>query len=100
MKKKTKKKKENLARPRFNDDVTVLANGTSLLRIGLGCSCICVRIEVMFFVRHIHASLSFFSAQRIKTTQNEEEEVKKESHYYSPGSVVPCFYANPQITLT
>lgn len=42
----------NLARPAFDDNVTVLADGTGLLRVRLGGSGVGLRLEVVLLVRH------------------------------------------------
>nr|GMD82859.1 hypothetical protein Iba_chr13fCG12040 [Ipomoea batatas] len=46
------KEEEDLARAGFDDYVAILPDGTSLLRIGLGCPCICLRLEMVLLVRH------------------------------------------------
>lgn len=42
----------NLAGPVLDDDVPILADRSSLLRVGLGRSGIGLRLEMMLFVRH------------------------------------------------
>ena len=46
------REESNLAGPVLDDNVTVLADSASLLRIGFGSSGIRLRFEVMLFVRH------------------------------------------------
>lgn len=47
-----REEKVNLARAVFDDNVTVLADGTSLLRVSLGSSGVGLRLEVVLLVRH------------------------------------------------
>lgn len=46
------REKKNLAGSSFDNNVTIFANGASLLRIGFGCAGISLRLEVVLFVRH------------------------------------------------
>ena len=43
---------KNLAGPALDDNVTILADGSSLLRISLGSSGVGLRLEVVLLVRH------------------------------------------------
>jgi hypothetical protein len=47
-----REEKVNLARAVFDDNVTVLADGTSLLRVSLGSSGVGLGLEVVLLVRH------------------------------------------------
>lgn len=51
-KNKTKKLGANLARPVLDDYVTVLTDGTGLLRVSLGSSGVGLGFKVMLLVRH------------------------------------------------
>lgn len=55
-----KGKGKHLAGPVLDDNVTVLANGSGLLRIGLGCAGVSLGLEVVLFVRHGDGSSSIY----------------------------------------
>lgn len=46
------KKRKDLARTIFDDNITILADGSSLLRESLRCTGISLRFEVVLLVRH------------------------------------------------
>lgn len=76
---------EDLARPVFDVNVTILSNGTSLLWEGLGSPGVGLRLEVMLLVRHFSPSL------QISFRKNEDDRKKTERNGRELGGVFLVF---------
>ena len=61
-----------LAGTAFDDDVTVLTDGTGLLRVGFGGSGVGLGLEVVLFVRHVYPPLSLSLEVAEKFTDSSE----------------------------
>ena len=60
------RKQLNLARTTLDDDVAVLTDGTSLLRVGLRGTGISLRLKMVFLIRHVVEGFRVFSVLRFR----------------------------------
>lgn len=61
------REKGDLAGTRLDDDIAVLADGSSLLRVSFGGTSVGLGLEVMLFVRHDSCLFSLSLSLKFKT---------------------------------